>query len=71
MMTSIDAPDANPAATIGLSQVEAVVHVARLGSISRAAEALFITQPALTARIQALERALTDRRGARGALSAP
>ena len=58
MMTSIDAPDANPAATIGLSQVEAVVHVARLGSISRAAEALFITQPALTARIQALERAL-------------
>ena len=32
--------------------------MARLGSISRAAEALFITQPALTARIQALERAL-------------
>lgn len=57
-MTDIDSPDGQFAATIGLGQVDAVVQVARLGSISRAAEALFITQPALTARIQALERAL-------------
>jgi DNA-binding transcriptional LysR family regulator len=32
--------------------------VARTGTISKAAEALFVTQPALTARLQALERSL-------------
>jgi DNA-binding transcriptional LysR family regulator len=41
-----------------LAQVEAFVEVARLRSVSRAAEALHVTQPALTARIQGLERAL-------------
>ena len=38
-----------------LSQVEAVLAVARDGQISRAATSLFVTQPALTARIHALE----------------
>jgi DNA-binding transcriptional LysR family regulator len=41
-----------------LSQVTAFVEVARRRSVSRAAEALFVTQPALTARIQGLERDL-------------
>jgi DNA-binding transcriptional LysR family regulator len=41
-----------------LSQVTAFVEVARRRSVSRAAEALFITQPALTARLQGLERDL-------------
>jgi DNA-binding transcriptional LysR family regulator len=41
-----------------LSQVEAFVTVAREGSVSRAAEQLFVTQPALTARLQGLERDL-------------
>jgi DNA-binding transcriptional LysR family regulator len=40
------------------SQVTAFVEVARRQSVSRAAEALFITQPALTARLQGLERDL-------------
>jgi len=43
---------------IDLARVEAFVQVARLGTISAAAEALFVTQPALTARIQGLERSL-------------
>ena len=41
-----------------LSQVEALIAVAREGQISRAAAALFVTQPALTARIQGLEEDL-------------
>ena len=41
-----------------LSQVASFVEVARRKSVSRAAETLFITQPALTARIQGLERDL-------------
>lgn len=44
-----------------LNQVEAFVEVARAGSISRAAERLAVTQPALTARIQALEAAFGAR----------
>ncbi|HET6818969.1 MAG TPA: LysR family transcriptional regulator [Candidatus Limnocylindria bacterium] len=40
------------------ARLEAFVEVARSGSISKAAEALFVTQPALTARLQALERSL-------------
>ena len=40
------------------ARLEAFVEVARIGSISRAAEAMFVTQPALTARLQALERSL-------------
>jgi DNA-binding transcriptional LysR family regulator len=38
-----------------LHQVQAFVEVARTRSVSRAADALFLTQPALTARIQRLE----------------
>lgn len=41
-----------------LSQIEAFVETARRGSVSRAAEALFVTQPAATARLKALERDL-------------
>ena len=40
------------------ARLEAFVEVARTGTISKAAEALFVTQPALTARLQALERSL-------------
>ncbi|HEX9363833.1 MAG TPA: LysR family transcriptional regulator, partial [Candidatus Dormibacteraeota bacterium] len=43
---------------IQLAQVEGFLEVARRGSVSRAAEALFITQPTLTARLQGLEREL-------------
>lgn len=38
-----------------LSQVEGFVEIARRGNLSRAAEALHVTQPALTARIHVLE----------------
>lgn len=41
-----------------LSQVEGFVEIARRGNLSRAADALHVTQPALTARIHALEREL-------------
>src|ERR671933_495646 len=41
-----------------LSQVSAFVEVARRQNVSRAAEALYVSQPALTARLQALERDL-------------
>ncbi len=44
-----------------LGQIEAFVHVANQRSFSRAAEALFLTQPSVTARIQALERDLGER----------
>ncbi len=44
--------------TLQLMQVEGFLEVARLGSVSRAAEALFITQPTLTARLHGLERDL-------------
>ena len=43
---------------IQLMQVEGFLEVARRGNVSRAAEALFITQPTLTARLKALERDL-------------
>src|SRR5437773_10614203 len=49
-----------------LNQVEALVAVAETGSIGAAAERLFVTQPALTARIQALEAALGSRLLVRG-----
>jgi DNA-binding transcriptional LysR family regulator len=39
-------------------QLQAFVEVARRGSVTRAAEALHVTQPALTARLNALERAV-------------
>ncbi len=41
-----------------LAQLEGLIEVARAGSIGRAAEQLFITQPALTARLKALEAEL-------------
>jgi len=45
-------------AAIQLAQLEAFVAVARLGTITAAAEELIVSQPAVTARIQALEREL-------------
>src|SRR4051794_30489500 len=39
-------------------QLEALVHVVRRGSVTGAAQALYVTQPALTARLNALERAV-------------
>lgn len=44
-----------------LAQLEAFVQVANHRSFSRAAEALFLTQPSVTARIQSLERELSER----------
>ena len=41
-----------------LSQIEAFVEVARGGTLGRAAGALFVSQPALTARLQSLEAEL-------------
>ena len=38
------------------AQLEALVEIARQRNMSRAAEALYVTQPALTARMRALER---------------
>lgn len=38
-----------------MTNLENFVHVARVGSVSRAAQELFISQPALTARLHALE----------------
>jgi DNA-binding transcriptional LysR family regulator len=52
-----------------LAQVEGFLEVARRSNLSRAAEALFITQPALTARLRALEGEVGSqlfRRGRRG-----
>jgi DNA-binding transcriptional LysR family regulator len=41
-----------------LVHVEGFLEVARLGSVSRAAETLYVTQPTLTARLHSLERDL-------------
>jgi DNA-binding transcriptional LysR family regulator len=41
-----------------LAQLEAFVEAARRGNVSRAAEALFLTQPALSARLKGLETEL-------------
>ena len=38
------------------AQLQALVEIARHGNMSRAAESLYVTQPALTARMRALER---------------
>jgi DNA-binding transcriptional LysR family regulator len=42
-----------------LAQIEAFIEIARLGNMRRAARTLSLSQPALTARIQALEEELT------------
>ncbi len=55
---SIDEPRNGKPSGIQLVQVEGFLEVARRGSVSRAAEALFITQPTLTARLHGLEREL-------------
>src|SRR5437764_79079 len=39
-----------------LVHIEGFLEVARLGSVSRAADVLYVTQPTLTARLQSLER---------------
>jgi DNA-binding transcriptional LysR family regulator len=54
VINTVDMPDQQ----LDFPRVEAFVRVAKTGSISRAAESLFVTQPALTARIQGLERSL-------------
>jgi DNA-binding transcriptional LysR family regulator len=43
-----------------IGRLEAFIHVATLLSFSKAAEALYLTQPTVTARIQALERELGE-----------
>lgn len=43
---------------VQLAQIEAFVMVARRGSISAAADELIVSQPAVTARIQGLERSI-------------
>lgn len=54
-----------------LGQIEAFIEVVRLGNVTRAADSLFITQPALSARLNRLEQVLgvqllvRDRRGTR------
>ena len=49
-----------------LVHIEGFLEVARFGSVSRAAESLYVTQPTLTARLHALERELGERLFVRG-----
>ncbi len=49
-----------------LVHIEGFLEVARLGSVSRAAEGLYVTQPTLTARLHALEQELGERLFVRG-----
>ncbi len=49
-----------------LVHIEGFLEVARFASVSRAAEALYVTQPTLTARLHALERELGERLFVRG-----
>ncbi len=55
-----------PAPSMDLGRVQAFVEVARLGSISAAAGALLVSQPAITARIQGLEQEVGATLFARG-----
>lgn len=43
---------------MNIENIEAFVHVLHYGSFNKAAEALFLSQPSVTARIQSLEREL-------------
>jgi DNA-binding transcriptional LysR family regulator len=56
-MTAINQTDTTDD-PLDIGRLTAFVAVARTGSISRAADALFVTQPAVTARLQALEKTL-------------
>jgi DNA-binding transcriptional LysR family regulator len=53
--------DSHRAEPLLLAHIEAFVEVARQGSLGRSAAALYVTQPALTARIQGLEAAVGSR----------
>src|SRR5260221_13114615 len=55
---SIDEPRNGKPSGVQLQQVGGFREVGRQGSVGRGAEALFITQPALTARLHGLEREL-------------
>ena len=44
-----------------LAQIESFLEVARRGNVSRAAEATYVSQPTLTARLHALENELGDK----------
>lgn len=46
---------------MNIENIEAFVHVLHYGSFNKAAEALFLSQPSVTARIQSLERELDCR----------
>src|SRR5712691_2102191 len=54
------APQASGDSNLDLGQIEAFVQVAQHRSFSKAADALFLTQPSVTARIQSLERDLGE-----------
>lgn len=41
---------------MNIENIEAFIYVCQLGSFNKAAEALYLTQPSVTARIQSLER---------------
>lgn len=43
---------------MNIENIEAFIYVCQLGSLNKAAEALYLTQPSVTARIQSLERDL-------------
>ena len=48
---------------IDMKELEAFVYVVEKGSFSRAAEALYLTQPTISAHVAALERKLDSRPG--------
>ena len=49
-----------------LAQIESFLEVARRGNVSRAAEAVFVSQPTLTARLHSLEAELGEKLFVRG-----
>ena len=58
-MSSKEAPTPRfPYKSDRLKPLRAFCQTVRLGSVSRAAEALFVSQPAITLQLQALEREL-------------